>query len=208
MSRGSPRGSILPPLSRCVQALSLEEARNSRLTHKFSGRGNSSYQSGCESMRVLRDGVLAVMFLVLVVPAFAQDTPQAAPTGSDAPAAPARPSPRRVAEAPCWRQAGLTADMVNQQWKIEDQSKAKIAAVCDDPATSSQQKHTKIEEIHTETDQAIAKLIPSKKLQAFSSCQAEQDKKRPKPAKVPGPCGGVIPSTPEANHGAMDHEHH
>ncbi len=97
--------------------------------------------------------------------------------------------------------------MVNRRWKIEDQSKVKIDAVCNDPATSAEQKRTKIEEIHTETDKEIAKLIPSKELQVFNSCQAALDKKRPKPAKVVGPCGGAIPST-DATHGGMDHEHH
>jgi hypothetical protein len=159
-------------------------------------------------MKVLRNGVLAMLFLVLVVPGFGQSTeaPQAAPTESSSQEAPARPRPHRIAELPCWRQAGLTADMVNQRWKIEDQSKVKVEAVCNDPATSAQQKHTKIEEIHAETDQEIAKLIPSKELQAFNSCQAERDKKQPKPAKELGPCGGVIPS--DATHGGMDHEHH
>jgi hypothetical protein len=164
-------------------------------------------------MRVLPNGFLALLFLVFVVPALGQSTeaPQAAPTESDSSQeAPARPRAHRIAEVPCWKQAGLTADMVNQRWKIEDQGKTKIAAVCNDPATSAQQKSTKIGEIHTETDQAIATLIPSKELKAFNSCQAELEKKRPKPAnqKVLGPCGGVIPSTPEATHGAMDHEHH
>ena len=37
---------------------------------------------------------------------------------------------RRAHPAPCWRQAGLTADMVNQRWKLEDQKKTRIAAVC------------------------------------------------------------------------------
>jgi hypothetical protein len=157
-------------------------------------------------MRVLRDGVFAVVFLMLVVPAFAQST-EAAPAESASPGAPARRRPRRVATVPCWRQAGLTADMVNQRWKIEDQGKTKIEAVCNNTLTSAQQKHTRIEEIHAETDQEIAKLIPSKELQAFNSCQAELDKKRPKPAKELGPCGGVLPST-EATHDGMDHEHH
>jgi hypothetical protein len=159
-------------------------------------------------MRVLRNGVLAVVFLMLVVAAFGQATeaPPAAPTEPASPEAPARPRPRRIAEVPCWKQAGLTADMVNRRWKIEDQSKMKIEAVCNGPATSAQQKHSKIEEIHAETDQEIAKLIPSKELQVFNSCQAALDKKRPKPAKVLGPCGGVIPS--EGAHDAMGSRTH
>jgi len=162
-------------------------------------------------MRVFRDGVLTLLFLVLVVPGFAQsaEAPQAAPTEPASPQAPARqPRPRRALEVLCWKQAGLTPDMVNKRWKIEDQGKVKIAAACNDPKTSAQQKHTKIEEIHAETEQEFAKLVPSKQLAAFNSCQAEQDKKRPKPAgeKELGPCGGTIPS--EGAHDAMDHEHH
>lgn len=170
----------------------------------------SLHQPGLESMRALRDGVLALLFLGCVVPAFAQsaEAPQAAPTQPAAPQAPARPRPRRVVEVPCWKQAGLTPDMVNQRWKIEDQGKVKIAAACKDPTTSAQQKRTKIEEIHTETEQAFAKLVSSKQLEVFKSCRAEGDKKNPKLAgeKELGPCGGAIPA--EGAHDAMDHEHH
>jgi len=160
-------------------------------------------------MTVLRGGALVLLFFVFVVPGFAQSTGDqpSAPTSvtSSEPDGLPRPN-RRVPQVPCWRQAGLTADMVNQRWKLEDQAKVKVAAACSEPSTSAQQKHDKIEQIHAETDQAVAKIIPSKELQAFNSCQAALAKSRPKPAgqKELGPCGGTIPSTP----GAMDHEHH
>src|SRR2546423_13416448 len=47
---------------------------------------------------------------------------------------------RRTHPAPCWRQAGPTADMVNQRWKLEDQQKTRIAAACTQPPTPAQQK--------------------------------------------------------------------
>ena len=135
---------------------------------------------------------------------FAQGSDGAAVAPSPQPAR-TRPS-RRVT---CWRQAGITPDLVNQRWKIEDQAKLRIAAACNEETTSAQQKRNKIEQIHQETQQAISQLIPAKQLEAFNSCEAEQDKKHPKPAEARelGPCGGVIPKTDSATPG-MDHSAH
>jgi len=162
-------------------------------------------------MRVLRDTAMALPFLlaVFVFPAFAQSS-QGSPTPStevDTPKTPTQsPVRRRIPEVPCWRQAGITPDKVNQRWKIEDQAKAKIAATCNEESTSPQQKHDKIEEIHRETDEAIAKLIPQEQRQAFNSCQAAMEQKHPKsaPPKELGPCGGVIPKSGETE---MTHHH-
>ncbi|MGE5054448.1 MAG: hypothetical protein ACM3WP_09810 [Acidobacteriota bacterium] len=115
---------------------------------------------------------------------------------------------RRARPAPCWRQAGLTPDMVNQRWKLEDEQKSKIAAVCTEPSTSAQQKHDKIEQIQVETDQAIARLIPVKERKAFDQCQAGVERSKPHPAgqKELGPCGGIIPEDDMSN-GAEEHSH-
>jgi hypothetical protein len=104
----------------------------------------------------------------------------------------------------------MTPEMVNQRWELEDQQKGKIAQVCAVPSTSAQQKHDKIDQIHAETDRAMAQLIPTKELVAFNKCQAELDQRHPKAAgqKDLGPCGGVIPpsaspdgtTAPEHNH--------
>ena len=115
---------------------------------------------------------------------------------------------RRAHPTPCWRQAGLTPGMVNQRWKLEDQQKSKIAAVCTEPSTSAQQKHEKIEQIQVETDQAIARLIPVKERKTFDQCQAEVERSKPHPAggKELGPCGGIIPEDDMSN-GAEEHSH-
>jgi hypothetical protein len=90
----------------------------------------------------------------------------------------------------------MTAGMVNQRWEIEDQQKATIAQVCAEPSTSPQQKHDKIEQIHAETEHALAQLIPTRELAAFNKCQADFDQRNPKPAarRELGPCGGAIPT--------------
>ena len=144
----------------------------------------------------------ALLLLVCAVSAFSQSnqtstqTP-AAPKTSAAGSSPQKSASKIHAEPPCWRQAGLTGAMVNQRWKLQDAGKAKIAEVCGEASTSPQQKHDKIEQINAQTDQAIARIIPQKQLQAFNACQADLDKKHPKPAgqKELGPCGGTIPAS-------------
>jgi hypothetical protein len=114
----------------------------------------------------------------------------------------ARPPRRRQRLVPCWKQAGMTPEMVNQRWKIEDEQKTRIAVVCSEPSTSAQQKRAKIDQIHLDTDQAIAHLIPAKELHTFNACQAELEKSRPHAMaeKEAGPCGGNMAEGPEEAH--------
>jgi hypothetical protein len=164
----------------------------------------------------------AVLLAFLAAAALAQSQsspgsaqPAAAPAQSqasdsvDQPVAPNQPyrpirAPRTVL---CWKQAGISPDQVNQRWHIEDRGKGRIAGVCSDPSTSAEQKSAKIDQINRETDQEVANLIPPKQLQAFKSCQAELEKRRPAKTgeKELGPCGGVIPPTASS---ATDHSQH
>ena len=157
---------------------------------------------------VLRNGSIAFLFLMLALPGFAQ-SPAATQANSPEAGAEARRAHRRYGPT-CWKQAGMTADMVNQRWYIEDRQKVEIAQVCAEPTTSAQQKHDKIEQIHADTDRAIGELIPAKELAAFNKCEAERDQNSPKPAgqKDLGPCGGVIPSSVAADASAAPgHDH-
>src|SRR5215469_11328653 len=158
---------------------------------------------------VLRSSTVGLLLLTLGVPAFAQT---AAPTQTSSPQARAENHSARVQRrgTPCWRQAGMTPDMVNQRWYIEDQQKLRVAQVCSEPSTSAQQKHDKIEQIHADTDHAIAQLIPTQELAAFNKCQAEVDQRNPKPVgqKQLGPCGGIIPDAMSADATtASEHRH-
>lgn len=158
---------------------------------------------------VLRNSSIAFLFLMLGLPGFAQSS-GATQANSPEAGAGAHHTRLRHRGAPCWREAGMTADMVNQRWYMEDQQKVKIAQVCAEPTTSAQQKHDKIEQIHADTDRAIGQLIPAKQLAAFNKCQAERDQNSPKPAgqKELGPCGGIIPTSVAADAGAeSDHGH-
>ena len=160
-----------------------------------------------------RNLAFAFLLLVFSLPLFAQsgDTQQAAPEqGQTEPAAPGAPAGghfRAHRQPPCWKEAGITPDMVNERWKLEDNAKTKISAVCTDTSLTADQRLTKIHEIHQETDAEIARIIPNKELTAFKACQAERDKQNASRMKTPqkelGPCGGVMPSG-----GAMsEHQH-
>lgn len=157
-------------------------------------------------MLVQRNSSIALLFLALGLPVFAQSTES---TPNDPPAN--QPVPHRARfQVPCWKQAGMTPDMVNRRWKLEDQQKTQIAHVCTEPSTSAQQKHDKIDQIHADTDRALAQLIPVKELKAFNKCQAEVDQRRPKAPgeKELGPCGGTIPASGEDGTTAPAADHH
>lgn len=167
-------------------------------------------------MSFLKYGSVSLLFLFLGAPGFAQSAP---PENQSAPAADEQPAPtetqpsaraqrRRGFGAPCWKQAGMTPQMVNQKWQIEEQQKQSIAAVCSDQSTGPQQKHDKIEQIHANTAQDLAKLIPAEELAKFNRCEADLKKSRPSSGqkKEVGPCGGTIPAAAGSEHG-MEHHH-
>src|SRR6184192_370987 len=170
-------------------------------------------------MRASKIGVFAILTLPLTGAVVAHSfgtaglnrSPQSSPpvTAAQPPrqesAQPVAPGPRRVQplrQTPCWRLAGIAPQMVNQRWRIEDNAKGKISAVCTDPALTAEKKREKIQEINAETEQEIAKIIPAKQLEAVKECEAERDQERAKrqgakTQKELGPCGGVIPAQPE-----------
>ena len=130
----------------------------------------------------------------------AVQTPAQAPTESS-------PTGRRRAQrqTPCWRLAGISPELVNKRWHIEDNAKGKISAVCTDAALNAEKKREKIQEINGQTEQEMAKIIPAKQLEAFKSCQAEREQENAKRReangeKELGPCGGIIPSEPSHQH--------
>jgi hypothetical protein len=160
-------------------------------------------------MRFLKYGCVSFLFVMTAVAGFAQSMPaaedQTAPADSSTTTHAAR---RRYHHTLCWKQAGITPDMVNRRWKIEDNQKVEIATVCRDPKTNAQQKRDLIEQIHANTEQAIGQVIPSAELAKFNKCEAASPKTAPAsaPGKELGPCGGVIPKDAADESHGMEHE--
>src|SRR5260370_42620106 len=91
-----------------------------------------------KNMLVLRNSSIAPLFLMLGLPVFAQSD-----VTTEGSLTPGRVVRAQKPGPPCWKQAGMTPDMVNQRWKLEDQQKVKVAQVCAEPSTSPQQRHDK-----------------------------------------------------------------
>jgi hypothetical protein len=158
----------------------------------------------------LRNLVFAAFMMMFSLPLLAQtgDAQSTPPDSGQSEGASSGGRFRARHQPPCWREAGISPEMVNQRWHIEDDGKTKISAVCTDPSLSADQRLAKIHEIQQQTDAEIAKLIPEKQLIAFKACQADRDKKKASqatktPEKELGPCGGVIPF----NSSMSGHEH-
>jgi hypothetical protein len=177
-------------------------------------------------MRVMRSAVFAMVLVFMATHLLAQSTENtpAEPSGTSS-AEPTVPSLDQIPGIPpgsrpivrgvqhdrrCWREAGIAPAKVNERWKLEDGAKVKINEVCSEASLTPEKKRQKIGEINEQTQQEIAKIIPAPQLAAFNACEAkrEQEKaKHPGPIaqKQLGPCGGVIPSEPEAGDHSHDH---
>ena len=176
-------------------------------------------------MHAMRSGIYAMLLLVTGAQLLAQSSPntptepsQTSPSESAPPSSlqlPPLPEGtravgRRGHDRRCWREAGIAPAMVNERWKIEDNAKVQINQVCSEASLTPEKKRNKINQINQQTEQEIAKIIPAKQLAAFNACQAKLDQENAKhpgrtPQKQLGPCGGVIPTEPEAS--GHSHEH-
>lgn len=171
-------------------------------------------------MQSPRNVSFGVLLLALTLPGFAQSAESgqgAAEPQATAPAKPdisqqlpARAKRMRAERGPqCWRLAGITPDMMNQRWKINDEAQGRVKQVCADPTLSAEKRQERIHDIDDQRDKEIASLIPTKELDKYRSCQAERDAMRPvnPNEKQLGPCGGIIPQS--NSHDSHDaHEHH
>lgn len=161
-------------------------------------------------MKMLRDLVLALPLLLLVPAGLAQSANTPAAPAPDEAAPSQAPIHRHMPKKSCWKEAGITADQMNQRWKLLDEEKGRISVACHETKTTAEQKQAKIKEIQKDTELSIAQLVGEKQYRSYTSCEAEQAKEQPRrtgpPEKELGPCGGTIPNS--AAMGAMhDHEH-
>jgi len=145
-----------------------------------------------------RKGACALLTLALTVPVLAQSDQTSAPAAAGMAhhqhALGARRVSLRNQQPPCWKQAGISPETVNERWKIEDEDRVKTRGICSEAALSPEQKKEKIKQADKVRDAEIAKLISAKQLEAYNACKAERDQNRPKMTAVElGPCGGVIP---------------
>jgi hypothetical protein len=113
-----------------------------------------------------------------------------------------RPARVQVHQEPCWQQAGISKDVIDQRKAVEADTHSQVQAVCADTSLNDQQKKQKIHEIHQESKQKVAGLMTEQQQQELQSCQKERAANHPAPAGTQpgmqhgggGPCGSLASS--------------
>lgn len=127
----------------------------------------------------------------------ASSQPSSPSTGSDSNSSDSTTgTPKGAArQTPCWQQAGISKQVMEQRKDLEQQAKSQIAAVCADTSLTAQQKHEKIKAIHQQTMQQVQALITTQQQEALKSCQVARKEAQtengggPNPGAGKGPCG-------------------
>jgi hypothetical protein len=98
---------------------------------------------------------------------------------------------------PCWEQAGVPKQAMEQRRSIEQSARTQIQAVCMDTSMTPQQKHEKIRSIHEQTQQQLQGLFTAQQQETLKACQAAR--RGGQSAPMPhgggrGPCGEELPA--------------
>ena len=165
-------------------------------------------------MRNLRSkACLAILCsLTLSVAIGAQNTsdsksqqPSSPPTSNDNSTGNTTGTPKQT---PCWQQAGISKEVMEQRKTLEQQAKSQVAAVCADTSLTAQQKREKIKAIHQQTQQQVQALITTDQQAALKSCQAARKEAQtengggPHPGAGKGPCGDMPAGSGQPSSGA------
>jgi hypothetical protein len=100
-------------------------------------------------------------------------------------------------QPPCWQQAGISKQVMEQRKDLEQQAKSQIATVCADTSLTAQQRREKIKAIRQQTMQQVQALITTQQQEALKSCQVARKEAQtengggPNPSAGKGPCGDM-----------------
>ena len=117
----------------------------------------------------------------------------------------------RAKQEPCWQQAGISKDVIDQRDAIQQDTHSQVQSVCADSTLTPQQKKAKIREIHREAKQKMSGVISEEQQQQLEACRKERTGNSPVAAgaKHPGagPCGEMeSPNSGQTgNLGAVNH---
>jgi hypothetical protein len=123
---------------------------------------------------------LAVAIGFSSVALWAQNAP---PSGSS----PSAPPPAR--QEPCWKQAGITRQVMEQRVQIERDAHSQVASVCEDSSLTPQQKREQVKQIRQQAEEKANALIPSEQLNALNACRQQRHRGNMIHKAGGGPCG-------------------
>jgi len=130
-------------------------------------------------------------------PGFSSQQPTSPTTGTSGPSSGSAGGFTPVGrhrQPPCWQQAGITKDVMQQRRSLEQAAHSQIASICADSSLSAQQKREKIREIHQQTMQQVQARMTLQQQEALKSCQAQRHggqggAPHPHEGGGMGPCG-------------------
>ena len=108
--------------------------------------------------------LVATIIFLLPLPLAAQ---QSASQGTNAP--PAKPG-YGFSQAPCWKQAGIPQNVVEQHRSIEQNVHSRVQAVCSD--ASDAQEREKIRDIRKAGHEQMEELLTADQRNKLESCRA------------------------------------
>jgi hypothetical protein len=147
-------------------------------------------------LAILCSLMLSVAIGAQQTPGSGSSQPSSPSTGSDANSSGSTTGTAKgPRQPPCWQQAGISKQVMEQRKDLEQQAKSQIAAVCADTSLTAQQRREKIKAIHQQTMQQVQALITPQQQEALKSCQVARKEAQtengggPNPGAAKGPCG-------------------
>jgi hypothetical protein len=132
----------------------------------------------------------------------------AAPKAGSAPLRTAQSSANTAPhKPPCWQQAGISKEAMEQRRAIEQNIRTQVESVCADTSLTPQQKHAKIKELRQQGRQQIESIITPQQQEELKACNTERNAGRsassgPRPgASGLGPCGETASAPAQGNRG-------
>jgi hypothetical protein len=78
---------------------------------------------------------------------------------------------RHPKEEPCWEQAGISKNVLEQRKSIRESTRAQVQGVCSDASLTEQQKRERIREIRRSAREQMMGLLTSQQREELKECQ-------------------------------------
>lgn len=140
----------------------------------------------------LKAGGLLVASIIVLLP-FSLVAQQSSSQGGPPPGKPASGSSHRT---PCWKEAGIPQNVMEQHRSIEQNVHSQVQAVCNDASLSDQQKREKIRDIRKAGHEQIEGLLTADQRSKLESCRASRGVEHGGEHKGGGPCAEFAASKP------------
>jgi len=130
--------------------------------------------------------ILSAILFALISGGAQQPAPRSEPTAAKGPAT--------QKTEPCWEQAGISKNVMEQRRSIQESTRSEIRAVCSEPNLSEEQKRERIRQIRQAARERADAIISPAERQQLEACQRARHASGPKAGDHPAgsdPCAGL-----------------